>query len=706
MEENMTQINAVTALHVNDGIAVITVNSPPVNALGHAVRDGLVAAAAAAIADASVRAIVLGCEGRTFFAGADITEFGKPLKQPDLQTVIESFELSPKPVVAAIFGTALGGGLEVALGCHFRVAGADAKVGLPEVKLGILPGAGGTQRLPRLVGPEKAVAMIVSGAPIGAKAALADGIIDEIVAEPIPGAIAFAKKVLAENTPLVKVRDRSDKITATRENPAAFEAAAKTALKKFAGVEAPAACAQSVRNAFLLPFDEGLKAERALFMQLVGGDQSRAQRHIFFSEREAAKVPDMPAGVKAAPIKKAVVIGGGTMGGGIAMCFANAGVPVTIVETTEEFLQKGLDRIRHTYAVSVERGALKQDAMDKRMGFIAGTIDWDVIRDTDIVIEAVFEEMGLKKEIFGKLDKLAKPGTLLASNTSTLDVDAIAAATSRPEDVVGMHFFSPANVMKLLEIVRGEKSSFRSIATAIAAGKLMAKIPVVVGNCDGFVGNRMLARRTTECERLLLEGALPQDVDAVVQKFGFPMGPYAMGDLAGLDVGWRIRKHRGVKAPVSDTLCEQGRFGQKTGKGYYIYENGSRVPTPDPEVTKLAVEKAEALGVKRRNITEDEIFERMFYPMINEAARILEEGIAVRSSDVDVVWAYGYGWPVWQGGPCFYGDLVGAQKIVAALEHYAELTGDAGLKPAKLLTNLAASGGKFADIGVTAKAAG
>jgi 3-hydroxyacyl-CoA dehydrogenase len=704
-EETMTQINDVTALRVTDGIGVITVNNPPVNALGHAVREGLAAAVAQALADDEVKAIVVGCEGRTFFAGADITEFGKPLKNPDLQAVIAALESSPKPVVAAIFGTALGGGLEVALGCHFRVAVADARVGLPEVKLGILPGAGGTQRLPRLVGPEKAVAMIVAGAPVSAKVALADGIIDEIVAEAIPGAVAFAQKVLAENLPLVKVRDREDKIAATKENPAAFEAAAKAAVKKLAGVEAPAACVESVRNSFTLPFEDGLKAERALFMKLVAGDQSRAQRHIFFSEREAAKVPDMPAGVKAAPLRNAVVIGGGTMGGGIAMCFANAGVPVTIVETTEDFLQKGLDRIRHTYAVSVERGALQQGAMDKRMGLIAGTIDWDVIKDTDIVIEAVFEDMAIKKEVFGKLDKLAKPGTLLASNTSTLDIDAIAAETSRPEDVVGMHFFSPANVMKLLEIVRGEKSSFQAIATAVAAGKLLAKIPVVVGNCDGFVGNRMLARRTTECERLLLEGALPQDVDAVVQKFGFPMGPYAMGDLAGLDVGWRIRKHRGVTAPVSDALCEQGRFGQKTGRGYYIYENGSRVPTPDPEVTKLAAEKAEALGIKRRNITEQEIFERMFYPMINEAARILEEGIAVRASDVDVVWAYGYGWPVWQGGPCFYGDLVGAKKIAEALEHYAELTGDAGLKPAKLLSELAASGGKFSDQGVAAKAA-
>ncbi|MDE8348808.1 MAG: 3-hydroxyacyl-CoA dehydrogenase NAD-binding domain-containing protein [Acidocella sp.] len=701
----MVQINGCIELTVTDGVALILADNPPVNALGHAVREGLVAAVRQAVADNAVQAIVLGCKGRTFFAGADITEFGKPLMQPGLQEVIAQLETSPKPVVAAIFGTALGGGLEIALGCHFRVARADARMGLPEVKLGLLPGAGGTQRLPRLVGPQKAVAMIVAGAPVPANVALADGIIDEIVTEPIAGAVAFARRVLVEAVPLVKVRDREEKILPARENPAAFEAAAKAALKKFVGVDAPAACVEAVRNSFMLPFEAGLDAERALFMKLVVGDQSRAQRHIFFAEREAAKVTDMPAGVKPAAIKKAVVIGGGTMGGGIAMCFANAGVPVTIVETTEEFLTKGLARIKQTYAVSVERGALQQDAMDKRLALIAGTLDWDVIADTDIVIEAAFEEIALKKEIFGRLDKIAKPGTLLASNTSTLDVDAIAQSTSRPGDVVGMHFFSPANVMKLLEIVRSKHSSMEAIATAVAAGKLLGKIPVVVGNCDGFVGNRMLARRSTECERLLLEGAKPQDVDAVVLKFGFPMGPYAMGDLAGLDVGWRIRKGRGVKAPVSDALCEAGRFGQKTGKGYYIYENGARVPMPDPEVIALATQKAEELGIKRRNISEQEVFERMFYPMINEAARILEEGIAVRASDIDVVWAYGYGWPVWQGGPCFYADLVGAKVICEALEHYAALTGDAGLQPSVLLRNLAATNGKFGDISGTVKVA-
>ena len=694
----MTQINACTSYTIEDGIAVITSDNPPVNALSHAVRDGLTTALASSLADDTVQAIVITCAGRTFFAGADITEFGRPMQSPDLGEVIARLDASTKPIVAGIFGTALGGGLEVALGCHYHVAVSSARLGLPEVKLGILPGAGGTQRLPRLIGPEKAVSMIVSGTPVPAKAALAEGLIDAIVEDPRAGAIAFARQIVASGAKFTRVRDREDKIAATRSNPAPFEAAAKAALKKLSGVEAPAACVDSVRNAFTLPFNAGIEAERALFVKLVTGDQSRAQRHIFFSEREAAKVPDAPAGIKPARIANAVVIGGGTMGGGIAMCFANAGIPVTILETTEELLAKGLDRIKSTYQVSVDRNALGADAMEKRVALIGGTTDWQVIADTDIVIEAVFENLELKKEIFGRLDQLAKPGTLLASNTSTLDVDAIGAVTSRPEDVIGMHFFSPANVMKLLEIVRGAKTSQQSIATAIAAGKLLAKIPVVVGNCDGFVGNRMLARRSTEAERLLLEGTTPQEVDAVIQKFGFAMGPYAMGDLAGLDVGWRIRQHRGVQAPVSDALCELGRFGQKTGAGYYAYAPGSRAPEPDPLVATLAAEKAAALGIARRQNSEQEILKRMTYPMINEAARILEEGIAVRASDIDVIWAYGFGWPVWRGGPCFYADLIGAQKICDALAHYAELTGDAQLKPAKLLRELAANGTKFADL--------
>jgi 3-hydroxyacyl-CoA dehydrogenase len=701
----MGSINTVIDYAVHDGIALITADNPPVNALGHQVRAGLVEAIGKAITDQSVSAIVLGCKGRTFFAGADITEFGKPMQEPGLHAVIEAFEASPKPVVAAIFGTALGGGLELALGCHYRVAVTGARLGLPEVKLGILPGAGGTQRLPRLIGPEKAVGMIVSGKPIPAKAALADGVIDEIVEDPIPGAIAFARKVLSENRPLRRVRDLDDRIEAARADPSKFDAAAADAVKRLKGVEAPAACVEAVRNAFTLPFDEGLKAERTLFMKLVAGDQSRAQRHIFFAEREATKIPGMPADIKPLPVKRAVIIGAGTMGGGIAMNFANAGIPATLVEADEAALARGLDRVRSTYEVSGKRGALGADQIEKRMGLLNGTTDWNVLAEADIVIEAVFEEMELKKQIFGRLDKIARPGIVIASNTSTLDIDAIANATSRPGDVVGMHFFSPANVMKLLEIVRGKASSHQAIATAIAIGKTIGKIPVVVGNCDGFVGNRMLARRTTECERLMLEGAKPHEVDAVVTKFGFPMGPFAMGDLAGLDVGWRIRKHRGATAPVSDALCEMGRYGQKTGRGYFIYENGSRLPKPDPEVEKLIADTAARLGITQRKIGEQEILERMTYPMINEAARILEEGIAIRPSDIDVVWVYGYGWPVWRGGPCFHADLVGLKAIAERLEHYAAATNDAGLKPAKLLQSLAAEGKGFADFGKSAKAA-
>ncbi|MGC9269081.1 3-hydroxyacyl-CoA dehydrogenase NAD-binding domain-containing protein [Acidiphilium sp.] len=693
----------IVHLDMINAVAIVAIDNPPVNALGHAVRAGLLAALGRAEADPAVKVIVLTCRGRTFSAGADITEFGAPPRDPGLHEVIERFDACAKPTIAALFGTTLGGGLELAMGCHYRVATETARMGLPEVKLGLLPGAGGTQRLPRLIGPEKAVAAIVSGRMIGAKTALADGLIDAIVADPVQGAVDFAHTIVTAS--LVRVRDRDEKIAAAKADPSGFERAAAEAVKRLRGIEAPASCVESVRNAFTLDFEAGLAAERAMFMRLVVGDQSRAQRHVFFAEREAQKIPGMAPGVKPAVIARAAVIGAGTMGGGIAMNFANAGVPVTLVETDAAALQRGLDRVRETYDISVKRGALPADATEKRMALVSGTTDWSQIAEADMVIEAVFEEMDLKKTIFGRLDGVAKPGAVLATNTSTLDVDAIAAATARPADVLGMHFFSPANVMKLLEIVRGKASSDQAIATAIAVGKAMGKVPVVVGNCDGFVGNRMLARRTTECERLLLEGALPQQVDAVVLKFGFPMGPFAMGDLAGLDVGWRIRKHRGVTAPISDVLCERGRFGQKTGRGYYLYEAGSRTPMPDPEVEALILETSTRLGMTRRVIDDQEILERMTYPMINEAARILEEGIAIRPSDIDVVWVYGYGWPVWRGGPCFHADLVGLATIVERLEHYAKATGDDGLMPAALLRRLAEQGKGFADFGKGAKAA-
>jgi 3-hydroxyacyl-CoA dehydrogenase len=698
----MGSVNACVDLRRNNDVAVITIDNPPVNALRHEVRAGLIEALKQ-IREPAVTAVVLTGSGRAFSAGADISEFGKPLQPPGLHEVIAAIEATPKPVVAAIAGTALGGGLELALACHYRVGTRGARVGLPEIKLGILPGAGGTQRLPRLIGPEKGLEAIVSGDMIPADQALSQGILDAVLdGDLVPGAVEFARKAVGK--PLTLVRDREDKIAAARKNPASYEEAAARIVGRARGRRAQSACVESVRNAFQLPFEDGLAREQALFRELVVSDESRAQRHVFFAEREAARVPDMPATVNARPFPRAAVIGAGIMGGGIAMSFANAGIPVTIIETGADLLQKGLDRVGANYSTTVSRGRLTQAEMDKRMKLITGKVELAAVAEADVVIEAVFEEMELKKQIFGELDRLAKPGTLLATNTSTLDVDAIAQSTKRPRDVLGTHFFSPANVMRLLEIVRGKATSHEALATAIALGRKIGKVPVVVGNCDGFVGNRMLARRSTESERLLLEGALPQQVDAAVVEFGFPMGPFAMGDLAGLDVGWRIRRARGVRAEISDRLCEAGRFGQKTGKGYYLYQAGSRTPAPDPEVEQIIVEASPRLGISRRPIAKEEIVERMIYPMINEGARILEEGIAYRPGDIDVIWVYGYGWPVWRGGPMFYADQVGLEKIRERLAFYAQRCGDKLLEPAALLAKLAAERKGFASFKMPAAA--
>jgi 3-hydroxyacyl-CoA dehydrogenase len=597
----------------------------------------------------------------------------------------------PKPVVAALHGTALGGGFELALACHFRVAVPGARLGLPEVKLGLLPGAGGTQRLPRLVGPEKALQMIVTGEPIGAAEAREDGIIDEIVdGDLTAAAIDFARRVVREGRPLRLVRDREEKLVGE-----GFADAAETLTRRLRGREAPAACVEAVRNAIVMPFDEGLRRESELFRKLVAGDQSKAQRHIFFAEREAAKVPGIPEGTKLRPIASGAVIGAGTMGGGIAMCFANAGIPVTIVETGRDLLQKGLDRVAANYRTTVSRGGLAADEMERRLGLITGATDLQALGSADVVIEAVFEEMDLKKRVFSDLDRLAKPNALLATNTSTLDVDEIAQATKRPQDVLGTHFFSPANVMRLLEIVRGAATSPDKLATAVTLGRRLGKVPVTVGVCYGFVGNRMLARRSVETERLLLEGALPQEVDAAVTGFGFPMGPCAMMDLAGLDVGWRIRQGRGEHALIEDALCQSGHYGQKTGKGYFRYEAGSRSPLPDPEVEKIILDTSSRLGINRRPIGEEEIVERMILPMINEGARILDEGIATRPGDIDVIWVYGYGWPVWRGGPMYYADRLGLAHIRDRLTFYADRSRDETLRPAPLIRRLAAEGRGF-----------
>ena len=678
-------------------VAIVTIDNPPVNAMSFHVREPLHRALLDLRDDPSVDAMVLACAGRTFVAGADISEFGKPIQDPFLPEIIDRIETFDKPMVAAIHGTALGGGLELAMGCHFRLAEASAKMGLPEVKLGILPGAGGTQRLPRLVGPSKALKMIVSGTPIGAKEALANGLVDEVVdGDLLANAVRFARSKAAEKAALVPVSLRDEKLAPVRANLAAFDAEITEVLKKSKGLDAPKTCAQSVRNSITMPYDEGAKAERNYFFELVKGDQSRAQRHLFFAEREANKVPGVGKDDKPRRIAKVGVIGAGTMGGGISMSFVNGGIPVTILEMSDEALKRGLGVIEKNYGISVSRGSLTEEAKAKRMSMFKGTTDYADLADCDLIIEAVFEEMGVKEKVFGTLDKIAKPGAILASNTSYLDINEIAKFTSRPADVLGMHFFSPANVMKLLEIVRGTKTAPDVIATAIAVGKAIGKVPVVVGVCHGFVGNRMLGARGAEAEDLLLEGATPAQADKVFTDFGWPMGTYQMWDLAGLDIGWRTRKSLGKTAAIGDALCEQGRYGQKTGKGYYLYPDG-RTPVSDPEVEALIVEKAREKGVNRRDISDEEITERMMYPMINEGARILEEGIAIRSSDIDTVWVNGYGFPVGKGGPMFWAELVGLPKIVERLDYWYGKTGKEVYNPSPLLRKLAAENGSFAD---------
>jgi 3-hydroxyacyl-CoA dehydrogenase len=678
-------------------IAVIVCDNPPVNALKHELRVGIQDAFARANDDKNVAAIVLTCAGRTFIAGADITEFDKPPQSPGLSDLNAQIEAIKKPVVAAIFGTALGGGLEITLACHFRIAASSARLGLPEIKLGLIPGAGGTQRLPRLVGMDKAMKMILSGDPIPAKEALSLGLVDEVFdGDPAGAGVAFARKVLAEKRPLRKVGEIDDKLAELRKQPSKFDELAAAHVKKARGLHAPAGALEALRGALDLPLAEGLDRERKKFQELRIGDQSKAQRHLFFAEREAGKVPGITKDTKARDIKKVAVIGAGTMGGGISMSFANAGIPVSVIETAEDALKRGLSVMEKNYKTSVSRGALREEDVTKRMGLLNGTTDISATQDADLVIEAVFEEMPIKKDIFGKLDKLTKPGAVMASNTSYLDINEIAAATSRSADVLGMHFFSPANVMKLLEIVRGDKTSPEVLATAIAAARKIGKVPVVVGVCHGFVGNRMLRARSIEAERLLLEGVMPHEVDGALTEFGFPMGPFAMSDLAGLDVGWRMRKSQGLKAEVADALCEQGRFGQKTGKGFYVYEAGSRSGRPDPEVEQIIVAASKRLGVTRRPIDRKEIVERLIFPMINEGARILEEGIAQRPGDIDVIWIYGYGFPIWRGGPMFYADTVGLPYIRDRLAALAKATGDKRHEPSLLLAKLAAGNSTFA----------
>lgn len=670
-------------------VAIVIIDNPPVNALSFHVREPLMQALVELRDDPSVAAIVIACAGRTFVAGADITEFGKPVQQPELRAIVATLEIIAKPTIAAIHGTALGGGLELALGCHFRVTDAGAKLGLPEVKLGLLPGGGGTVRLPRLVGAVKALKMIVSGAPIGAEEAHATGLVDAVFEGDLTThAVNFAREIARKGGPFTPVRDRDEGLKAT--DLAAFDTEAADLAKKARGLEAPIACAQAVRNAVTLHFDEALAAERALFVKLVASDQSRAQRHLFFAEREAAKIPGKDF-IKRR-IARVGVIGAGTMGGGIAMAFANGGYPVTLLETSQEVLLRGLATIDKNYAVSVTRGSLTEDAKRQRLAQFTGSTDYADLADCDLIVEAVFEDMAVKKEVFGKLEAVAKPGAILATNTSYLDINEIAASTSRPQDVLGLHFFSPANVMKLLEIVRAEKTAPDALATVVDLARRIGKVAVVVGVCHGFVGNRMLAARGAESEALLLEGATPRQVDQAFTDFGWPMGPFQMGDLAGLDIGWRNRKARGQTAVIADTLCEQGRFGQKTGRGYYLYEAGARTPVPDPEVEALIRDKAAEKGIAPRAVGAEEIIERTLYPLVNEGAKILEEGIAARASDIDVVWVNGYGFPVGKGGPMFWAGLEGAAKIIERLDYWHQRTGRQVFKPAPLLRRMAETG--------------
>jgi 3-hydroxyacyl-CoA dehydrogenase len=692
----MPAINAVVHLAADGDIAILSVNHPPVNALSQQVRAGLLDGIRQATGDAAIRAIVLICDGKTFIAGADITEFGKPIQPPLLVEVEDAIEGSPKPVVAAIHGTALGGGLEVALACHYRIAVPSARCGLPEVNLGLLPGAGGTQRLPRIVGVEQALEMVTSGKHVDARAAHAAGLLDELVAEGAlrEAAIAFARKLVAEQRPLKRVRDLDDKLAAARGKPEIFASFRKANAKKFRGFLAPEYNIRAVEAAVDKPFAEGLVIERKLFGELMAGSQSAAQRYVFFAERQVWKIPDVPDDTPTIPVNKVGIIGAGTMGGGIAMNFVNLGIPVTIVETQQDALDRGLGVVRKNYERSTKSGKLTMADVDRRMQLFTGTLDLGQLADCDLVIEAVFENMDVKKAVFGKLDRIVKPGAILATNTSALDVNEIATAVQRPEAVIGLHFFSPANVMRLLEVVRARATAKPVIATSMQLARKLGKIAALVGVCPGFVGNRILYARSQQANAMLMEGAMPWDIDQAIYDFGLPMGPFAMSDLAGLDIGWNPETTR--SSTIREVLCEQNRRGQKTGAGFYDYDE-QRNARPSPVTEKIIREFAAKSGVPQRTITEQEILERCLYAQINEGAKILEENIAIRPSDIDIVWINGYGWPVYRGGPMFYADTVGLPQVVARLEEYGPRLGkDFTISP--LLRRLAAEAKRFQDM--------
>jgi len=681
-------------------IAVITLNNPPVNGLGHETRSAIFAGLKKALADSAVTAVVITGAGKAFSGGADIREFNTPktFAEPILRTVIAAIEAADKPVVAAIHSVAMGGGLELALGCHYRVASPGAQIALPEVKLGLLPGAGGTQRLPRAIGVERALNMIVTGNPVPSEKFAHTRLFDRMIeGDLMAGAVAFAGEI-AGRRPLPKVRDiRID----LPDREAFFQSARSTVGAASKHFPAPLRCVDCVEASVTMPFAEGLKVERENFLVLVETTESKALRHYFFGERAAAKIPDVPEETPKRPIQSAAVIGAGTMGGGIAMNFANAGIPVVVLEVNQEALDKGLATVRKNYESSLKKGRLTPEKFAQRTGLIRGTLSYDEIRNADIVIEAVFEEMGIKEAVFRKLDEVMKPDAILASNTSTLDVNRIAGVTRRPQDVIGTHFFSPANLMRLLEIVRGEKTAREVLATTMALARKIKKIGVVSGVCDGFIGNRMIQQYARQAGFLLEEGCLPEQVDKAMEQFGFAMGPFRMGDLAGNDVGWYIRKRRYAERPdevysrTADLLCERGRFGQKTGAGWYDYKPGDRTPCPSPWVNDMIVSHSRELGVERLAIGDQEIIERLVYALVNEAAYLLAEGIAQRASDVDIVYLTGYGFPMHRGGPMFYADTVGLATVVAAMEKYAGGRHGEFWKPAPLLVKLAAEGRTF-----------
>jgi 3-hydroxyacyl-CoA dehydrogenase len=684
-------------------IGVITLNNPPVNALS--VNKGLLQGVLDHLKEADhdhhVRAVVLIGAGRNFSGGADISEFGTPYDpgKATLGDVLAYMDTVTKPIVAAISGPTMGGGLELALACHYRIALTGAQIALPEVKLGILPGAGGTQRAPRLMGVEHALDLMVTGDPVSSEKAKEFGLVDEVAGSDLrAAALSYANRLLKDGQ---GVR-RASQLSVTVGQPDAFFAQARERIARaWRGYPAPLAIVTCVEAAVSQPFAKGLAVERQQFEKLVKSDESRALRHLFFAERRVSKIPDVPEDTPIREIRSAALIGAGTMGGGIAMNFANAGIPVKMLELNQEALDKGLGTVRRNYAATVSKGRLTQEAMDRRMGLFKGVTSYEDIRDADIVIEAVFEDMAVKKQVFEKLDKACKPGAILATNTSTLDVNEIAAVTSRPQDVLGLHFFSPANVMKLLEVVRAGKTSREVLATAMKLSKAIRKVGVVAGVCDGFIGNRMLHEYFREAGFLIEEGALPQQVDKVIEDFGFAMGPFRVGDLAGLDVGWYIRKRQAATRPahlryskVADQICELGRFGQKTGAGWYRYEAGNRNPIPDPIVEDLIVKASKEAGIERRRISDQEILERCLYALVNEAAKILEEGIAMRASDIDIVYIHGYGFPRYRGGPMFYADTVGLDKVLASVRRFHAVHGEFW-KPAALLEKLAAEGRKF-----------